>query len=58
MFKKMKIDEEDDTFSSLFFTKDNISVKREGSLVVLTLKGKGMMGYDFKTGKKLWEIDI
>ena len=58
MFDEMKIDEEDDTFSSLFFTKSNIDVKRSGNLVVLQLKGKGIMGYDFQTGKKLFELDI
>ncbi len=58
MFDEMKIDEEDDTFSSLFFTKANIDVKRSGNLVVLQLKGKGIIGFDFKTGKKLFEMDI
>lgn len=57
MFKEMKIDEEDDTFSSLFFTKDKIGVKRRGDLVVLQLRYEGIIGYDFKTGKKLFEID-
>ena len=58
VFDEMKIDEEDDTFSSLFFTKSNISVKRSGNLVLLTLKNEGIMGYDYKTGKKLFEMDI
>ncbi|HPV43467.1 MAG TPA: hypothetical protein PKX40_19965 [Spirochaetota bacterium] len=58
MFKKMKIDEEDDSFSSLFFTKDNIKVRRLGNLVVLQLKGVGLIGFDYKTGKKLWTMDI
>ncbi len=58
MFDEMKIDEEDDTFSSLFFTKSNIDVKRSGNLVVLQLKGQGLMGFDFKTGNKLFEMDI
>jgi hypothetical protein len=58
LFKEMKIDEDDDTFSSLFFTKDNIDVKRLGNLVVLQLKGKGIMGIDYTTGKKLWEMNI
>lgn len=58
MFDEMKIDEEDDTFSSLFFTKNNIDIKRSGNLVVLQLKGKGIMGYDFQTGKKLFDFDI
>ena len=58
MFDEMKIDEEDDTFSSLFFTKDNIDIKRRGGLVLLQLKNEGIIGYDFETGKKLWEMDI
>jgi len=58
MFDEMKIDEEDDTFSSLFFTKSNIGVERSGNLVVLQLKGHGIMGFDYKTGKKLFEMDI
>lgn len=58
MFDEMEIDEEDDAFSSLFFTKSNIDVKRLGNLVILQLKNEGIMGYDFKTGKKLWELDV
>jgi hypothetical protein len=54
----MKIDEDDDTFSSLFFTKDKIEVKRSGNLVILQLKGQGIMGFDYNSGKKLFEIDI
>ena len=58
LFKKMRIDEEDDTFSSLFFTKDNIDVKRSGELIILQLKGYGIMAIDYATGKKLWDKDI
>ncbi len=58
LFKKMKIDENSDAFSSLFFTKDKIQVKRQGNLVILQLEGQGLMGFDFDTGKKLWTIDI
>ena len=58
LFEDMKIDEEDDAFSSLFFTKDDIEVKRSGNLLVIQLKGEGIMGIDYSTGKKLWEIDI
>jgi outer membrane protein assembly factor BamB len=58
MFKHMKIDENSDSFSSLFFTKDKIKLKREGNLVVLELKGDGIMGFDYNTGKKLWTLDI
>lgn len=58
LFSKMKINEEKDSFSSLFFTKDNIKVKRSGDLVVLELAGEGLMGFDFETGKKLWTLDL
>ena len=58
LFKQMKIDENGDAFSSLFFTKDKIEVKRQGNLVVLQLEGQGLMGFDFETGKKLWTLDI
>ena len=58
LFSKMKINEEKDSFSSLFFTKDNIKVKRSGNLVVLELAGEGLMGFDFETGKKLWTLDL
>ena len=58
LFKKMKIDENKDSFSSLFFTKDDIKVKRSGGLVTLQFKGEGMMGFDYETGKKLWTLDI
>lgn len=58
MFKRMKVDENDDAFSSIFFTKDKIQVKRQGNLVVLQMEGEGLMGFDFNTGKKLWTLDI
>ncbi|MCC7159229.1 MAG: hypothetical protein IT281_06805 [Ignavibacteria bacterium] len=58
LFEKMQIDEEDDVFSSLFFTKDKIGVKRRGNLVILQLQYEGLIGFDFETGKKLWEMDI
>lgn len=58
LFKKMQIDEEDDSFSSLFFTKNNIQVQRLGNTVMLSLKNVGIMGFDYETGKKLFEIKI
>lgn len=58
LFKKMRIDENKDSFSSLFFTKDNIEVKRSGNVVLLELKGEGIMAFDYATGKLLWQLDI
>ena len=58
LFSKMKINENKDSFSSIFFTKDKIGVIRSGNLVVLKLQGEGIMGFDFNTGKKLFTMDI
>lgn len=58
LFKRMKIDQDADSFSDLFFTKDKIKVRRSGNLVVLELKGEGLMGFDYDSGKKLWTLDI
>ena len=58
MFKKMKIDENSDSFSSLFFTKDKIKVRRSGNLVILEMKGEGLIGFDYDTGKQLWKLSI
>jgi len=58
LFKKMKIDEEKDTFSSLFFTKDDIKVIRSANLVLVKLKGEGVMAFDYDSGKKLWTLNL
>ena len=58
LFKQMKIDENKDSFSSVFFTKDKINVRRSGNLVVLELQGEGIMGFDYETGNMLWEMNI
>ena len=58
LFNKMKVDEEKDSFSSIFFTKDKIGVNRSGNLIVLKLDGEGIMGFDYNSGKKLFTLDI
>jgi hypothetical protein len=58
LFKQMKINENKDSFSSIFFTKDKIGVIRSGNLVVLKLQGEGIMGFDYNTGKKMFTMDI
>jgi hypothetical protein len=56
LFKEMKVDIDKNSLSAIFFIKDNIDVSRTGSLVLLQLRGVGAIGFDFETGKKLWEI--
>jgi outer membrane protein assembly factor BamB len=58
LFKKMRIDLDKDSFSDLFFTKDKIEAKRLGDLVIIQLKGEGLLAFDYNTGKKLWEMSI
>ena len=58
LFKDMMIDEEDDAFSGMTFTRDRIGVMRSGNLVVLKFQGVGLMVFDFATGKKLSTLNI
>jgi hypothetical protein len=56
LFKEIKVDIKKDPTSAIFFMKSKIDVSRTGSLVLLQLKGVGIIGFDFETGKKLWEL--
>jgi hypothetical protein len=56
LFDYMKIDEVQNSSQSLSSTKDKISVSRLGNLVLLKLKGDGIMAFDTDSGKKLWSI--
>ena len=58
LFDEMKVDENDDPFSSMFFMKSKMGAERSGNLVVLQLKGEGVIGFDYQTGKKLWELEF
>ncbi len=58
LFKEMKVDEDKDAFSSIFFMKDKMSASRSGNLVVFQLKGAGVIGFDYQTGKKLWTLEF
>jgi len=56
LFDYMKIDEVQNSSQSLSSTKDKITVQRLGNIVILKLKGDGVMAFDTETGKKLWSI--
>jgi hypothetical protein len=56
LFKEMRVDIDKNSLSAIFFMKDNIDVSRTGGLVLLQLRGVGVIGFDFATGKKLWEV--
>lgn len=56
LFKEMKVDINKNPTSAIFFMKNEIESSRTGDLVMLQLKGVGIIGFDFETGRKLWEI--
>lgn len=56
LFDYMIIDEEQNSSQSFHSSKDKISVTASGNLVLLKLKGDGVMAFDAETGKKLWSI--
>lgn len=58
IFDEMKVDENDDPFSTMFFMKDKMGAERSGNLVILQFKGEGVIGFDYRTGKKLWELEF
>jgi hypothetical protein len=56
LFKEMNVDLKKRSLSAIFFMKNDFEVSRTGSLVMLQLKGVGIIGFDFETGRKLWEL--
>jgi hypothetical protein len=58
LFDELKVDEEKDPFSAIFFMNDKIEIKRHGKMVMIMLKGAGVMGFDYETGKKILEMEI
>ena len=57
MLQKMQIDEDKGYYSTFSGSENKIKVIRSGNLVVLMLEGVGIMGFDYKSGKKLFTID-
>jgi hypothetical protein len=58
LFDELKVDENENPFSKIFFMKNDIAVMRSGNLVVLQLKDVGVIGFDYESGKKLWELEF
>jgi len=38
--------------------KDKFGGMMQSGLFVFKLEGSGVMGFDYKTGKKLWELEF
>lgn len=58
LFEEIKVDEDENPFSKIFFMKNDLDVTRSGNLVVFQHKGTGVIGFDYETGKKLWELEF
>jgi hypothetical protein len=58
LFKEMKVDLDKDPFTGIFFMQEKLHVSRSGNLVLLQMRGVGLIGFDFATGQKLWEIRL
>jgi hypothetical protein len=44
--------------SAITFMKNDLDVSRSGSLVLFQKSGVGIVGFDFATGKKSWEVRL
>jgi hypothetical protein len=58
LFEELRLDTERDPFSSITFVEDRIDVSRLGDLVLLEYREVGVIGFDFETGRRLWEIRL
>jgi outer membrane protein assembly factor BamB len=57
LFKKARVDK-DDPFSSAFFMKSKFGAIVQSGIFVFKLEGSGVIGFDYNTGKKLWELEF
>jgi len=58
LFDELKVDEDKNAFSQIFFMKDKISAERLGNIVALKVEDAGIMGFDYNSGKKLWSLEF
>lgn len=56
LFDYLKIDEEQNSQQSFSSSKDRITVSVSGNIVLLKVKGDGVIAFDINSGKKLWSI--
>jgi hypothetical protein len=57
LFEEARVDK-DNAFSSAFFMKDKFGAMVQSGVFVFKLEGTGIMGFDYSTGKKLWEVEF
>ena len=57
LFDQLKIDEDRDVMTRVDLSKDKIAVLRSGNMVVLEVYQLGLIGFDHKTGKKIFTVN-
>ncbi|MBI5402045.1 MAG: hypothetical protein HY959_01475 [Ignavibacteriae bacterium] len=57
LFTKLKATDKEST-SGMFFIKHNVHVHRQGNLVLFTFDRFGIIGFDFASGKKLFQEEL
>lgn len=57
LFPETRVDK-DNSFSNLFFMKDKFGGLVAGNLFVFKQEDVGVIGFDYQTGKKLWELEF
>jgi hypothetical protein len=57
LFSKLRATSKDPT-SGMFFMKHNVHVQREGNMVLFSFDRFGLIGFDFETGKKIYESEL
>ncbi len=58
LFPEMKINEKDDSGSSYTMTYDKIKFRRANNILMMTFQETGMKGFDLKSGKQIWQLEI
>ncbi|MCX6163287.1 MAG: hypothetical protein NTU73_00215 [Ignavibacteriae bacterium] len=57
LFSKLRATSKD-PISGMFFIKHNVHVLRSGDMVLFTFDRFGFIGFDYKTGKKIFEAEL
>lgn len=57
LFEKLRATSKD-AFSTMFFIKSNVHLTRSGDMVLFSYDRFGFQGFDFKTGKKIFEEEL
>ncbi|HLT24288.1 MAG TPA: hypothetical protein VK004_04115 [Ignavibacteria bacterium] len=57
LFEELKLDEEENTFGRMFFLRSHLKGERGDNMFIFKYSGKGIICFDWETGKKIWEME-